>query len=96
VKYAERFDYDKACGRCCSSRCEFEPESDGTEALDDCRSLTASSTRRELEALLHYNGFAIERWIGDFKGEPTHETHHLALIARPHAKRGARLRTAAP
>ena len=93
VRYQERFDYD-GMRQLLFVSCEFEPES-GAE-----RFMLPLAHRqfypRELEALFHYNGFAIERWIGDFKGEPTHETHHLALIARPHAKRGARLRTAAP
>jgi hypothetical protein len=37
---------------------------------------------RELEALLHYNGFVIEKELGDFEGKPTHDSRMLVIVAK--------------
>jgi SAM-dependent methyltransferase len=80
VKYGERFDYD-GLRQVLFVSMEFEPES-GADSF-----MTPLAHRQfypqELEALLHYNGFEIEQWIGDFDGKPTHETNTLAIVARP-------------
>jgi SAM-dependent methyltransferase len=42
----------------------------------------------ELSALLHYNGFAIERHYGDFQHSPPGpDSEHQVLVVRPAAKR---------
>lgn len=82
VRYAERFDYDRLRQVLFVSM-EFEPVGGGEPFA------TPLAHRqffpRELEALLHYNGFAIEETVGDFEGGPTQTTSNLALVckARP-------------
>lgn len=79
VRYAERFDYDRL-RQILFVGMEFEPV-DGRPPF-----ATPLAHRqffpRELEALLHYNGFAIEEEVGDFAGPPTQTTATLALVCR--------------
>jgi len=79
VRYAERFDYDPIRQILFVSM-EFEPM-DGSEPF-----MTPLAHRqiypRELEAMLHYAGFAIEERIGDFDGPVEPETRTLVLVAR--------------
>jgi SAM-dependent methyltransferase len=84
VRYGERFDYEPLRQVLFISM-EFEPES-GAAAF-----MTPLAHRqffpRELEALLHYNGFAIEKELGDFDGKPTHESRMLVIFAKPRRSR---------
>jgi SAM-dependent methyltransferase len=79
VRYRERFDYD-ALRQVLFVSMEFEPES-GAEPF-----MTPLAHRQfhpqELEALLHYNGFAIESQLGDFDGKATHESRTLVIVAK--------------
>ncbi len=79
VRYAERFDYDRL-RQILFVGMEFEPV-DGSPPFH-----TPLAHRqfypRELEALLHYNGFAIEEQLGDFDGPTTQTTSTLALVCR--------------
>lgn len=79
VRYAERFDYDRL-RQILFVGMEFEPL-DGSPPF-----ATPLAHRqfhpRELEALLHYNGFAVEEELGDFQGPPTATTATLALVCR--------------
>lgn len=89
VRYGERFDYD-GLRQILYVSCEFEPVSG---APPFSMPLTHRQFfPRELEALLHYNGFTIERWVGDFdlEEEVTPQDHHLAVIARLRATRSVR------
>jgi SAM-dependent methyltransferase len=67
VRYAERFDYDRA-RQVLFIGMEFTPV-DGSPGW-----MTPLAHRQfhpqELEALLHYNGFAIREWFGDFFRAP--------------------------
>jgi SAM-dependent methyltransferase len=80
VRYAERFDYDRLRQILFVSM-EFEPQAGGEPFV------TPLAHRqfypRELEALLHYNRFAIEEEIGDFQGAPNEFTSTLAYVCRP-------------
>jgi len=80
VKYGERFDYDPLRQVLFVSM-EFEPLDPGHEPF-----VTPLAHRqfypRELEALLHYNGFTIERLIGDFDGKPDRDTQTLAYVTK--------------
>lgn len=80
VKYGERFEYERLRQLLFVSM-EFEPVAKGHDAF-----VTPLVHRqffpRELEALLHYNGFAIEEQVGDFAGPPSEETATLAIIAK--------------
>ncbi len=79
VRYAERFDYDKL-RQILFVNMEFQPTSGAPPFVTP---LTHRQFHpRELEALLHYNGFAIESQLGDFVGPPTHETSSLVLVCR--------------
>jgi SAM-dependent methyltransferase len=68
VRYQERFDYDPIRQILFVSM-EFEPEKAGMTPF-----MTPLAHRqffpREWEALLHYNGFEVERVEGDFHGGP--------------------------
>jgi SAM-dependent methyltransferase len=80
VRYTERFDYDKL-RQVLFVAMEFEPES-GADSW-----MTPLAHRqfypRELEALLHYNGFAITKLAGDFDGSaPTNDSVTLLVHAR--------------
>ncbi len=78
VQYGERFDYD-GLRQVLFVSMEFQP--DHGEPF-----VTPLAHRqfypRELEALLHYNGLAIERVLGDFDGKPTHDSVTLAYECR--------------
>ncbi len=82
VRYGERFDYE-SLRQVLFISMEFEPESGAPSFM------TPLAHRQffpqELEALLHYNGFAIERWIGDFAGTAAHDSCMLALVCRARA-----------
>lgn len=84
VRYGERFDYEPLRQVLFISM-EFEPES-GAAAF-----MTPLAHRQffplELEALLHYNGFAIEKQLGDFEGKPTHESRMLVTVAKTRKSR---------
>jgi SAM-dependent methyltransferase len=68
VKYTERFDYDQA-SQILFVTMEFLPQ--GHEAQSWVTPLAHRQFYpRELEALLHYNGFAIEEIWGDYKRSP--------------------------
>lgn len=79
VRYGERFDYDPL-RQILFVNMEFEPMS-GADPF-----VTPLAHRQffpqELEALLHYNGFVIERMVGDFHGAPEKETQTLVYFAR--------------
>jgi SAM-dependent methyltransferase len=81
VKNRERFDYDPARQVLFVSM-EFEPLGDPDGAW-----MTPLAHRqffpREWEALLHYNGFAVDRVEGDFEGGPlTRESDVMVWHAR--------------
>jgi len=83
VQYAERFDYDKL-RQVLFVAMEFSPV-DGSEPW-----MTPLAHRQfypqELEALLHYNGFEIETFLGDFQGTPvTKDSSTLLIHARARA-----------
>jgi SAM-dependent methyltransferase len=71
VKYTERFDYDQL-RQILFVMMDFTPIGDGARARGADPWATPLAHRQfypqELEALLHYNGFAIERASGDFAG----------------------------
>jgi SAM-dependent methyltransferase len=58
----------------------------GTDDLGDMRSVPLSQRQffpQELESLLHYNGFAVEKVYGDFQRNPlTEESESQILVAR--------------
>jgi SAM-dependent methyltransferase len=81
VKNQERFDYDPARQVLFVSM-EFEPLGD-----PDAAWMTPLAHRqffpREWEALLHYNGFVVERIEGDFEGGPlTRDSDVMVFHAR--------------
>lgn len=80
VRYGERFDYEPLRQVLFVSM-EFEPESAAHEPF-----VTPLAHRQfyplELEALLHYNGFAIDEQLGDFDGRPTSESRTLVISAK--------------
>lgn len=77
VRYSERFDYDKL-RQVLFVAMEFSPV-DGGEPW-----MTPLAHRQfypqELEALLHYNGFEIETFLGDFDGTPVASDSSTLLI----------------
>lgn len=77
VRYSERFDYDKL-RQLLFVAMEFSP-ADGGEPW-----MTPLAHRqfypRELEALLHYNGFEIDKFYGDFDGSPVASDSTTLLI----------------
>jgi SAM-dependent methyltransferase len=79
VRYAERFEYEPLRQVLFVSM-EFVPES-GAPAFS-----TPLAHRQffpqELEALLHYNGFAITKLEGDFSGPATNTSTTLIVTAR--------------
>jgi SAM-dependent methyltransferase len=87
VRYAERFDYDRL-RQILFVAMEFDP-ADGAPGW-----MTPLAHRQfypqELEALLHYNGFAITAWYGDFdrapitSSSPTMVIHARARRMGPH------------
>lgn len=85
VRYSERFDYDKL-RQLLFVAMEFSPV-DGGEPW-----MTPLAHRQfypqELEALLHYNGFEIDVFAGDFMGSPVSTSSSTLLIhARAKSKR---------
>lgn len=78
VRYGERFDYD-GLRQVLFVSMHFEPESGSP------RFMTPLTHRqfypRELEALLHYNGFRIDEQIGDFSGPAEASSRHLSIVA---------------
>ncbi len=87
VRYTERFDYDQA-RQILFVTMEFIPEPRPKESW-----VTPLAHRQffpqELEALLHYNGFAIDETWGDYKGGKLDRySEILAITAR--RRRGAR------
>lgn len=83
-EYRERFDYDPIRQVLFVSM-EFTPKTGGEPFV------TPLAHRqffpRELEALLHYNGFVIERLEGGFRGEPA-DRHTDSLVWTCRAARG--------
>jgi SAM-dependent methyltransferase len=88
VRYAERFDYDRV-RQILFVTMEFEPQ-DGREGW-----VMPLAHRQffpqELEALLHYNGFELRAWYGDFfEGAIAPGSETLVVHARPKPMRRAR------
>jgi SAM-dependent methyltransferase len=84
-RYAERFDYDTA-RQILFVTMEFEPVAPDVEPF-----ATPLAHRqffpRELEALLHYNGFEVEKLEGGFRGEPLDRHADVGIwTCRPDAK----------
>ena len=77
VRYSERFDYDKL-RQVLFVAMEFSPVSGGETWM------TPLAHRQfyphELEALLHYNGFEIQTFVGDFNGTPVASDSTTLLI----------------
>lgn len=85
VRYGEVFDYD-SLRQVLFISMQFEPmKADGRQDApsgSDDEFMTPLAHRQfyplELEALLHYNGFAVERMTGDWDGAPTNESRTIA------------------
>jgi SAM-dependent methyltransferase len=79
VRYTERFDYDQA-RQILFVTMEFLPQGREHESW-----VTPLAHRQffpqELEALLHYNGFAVENTWGDYKRTPFDRYSEIMLIA---------------
>lgn len=77
VRYSERFDYDKL-RQVLFVAMEFSPVGGGETWM------TPLAHRQfyplELEALLHYNGFEIQTFVGDFNGAPVASDSTTLLI----------------
>lgn len=86
VTYREHFDYDRARQILFVSM-SFRPE-DGNEVM------TPLAHRQffpqELEALLHYNGFAIEALMGDFEENPLVSTSEIIVVRARRRTRSGR------
>lgn len=87
VTYQEHFDYDRA------RQILFVSMSFGT--ADSGEVMTPLAHRQffpqELEALLHYNGFAIHALMGDFEGNPLVSTSEVIVVrAKQRARRTTR------
>jgi SAM-dependent methyltransferase len=87
VRYTERFDYDPV-RQVLFVWIEFTPSSRPREGW-----VTPLAHRQifpqELEALLHYNGFVIERISGDFQGSPL-DRHSDTMVLHCRHRRGFR------
>jgi SAM-dependent methyltransferase len=82
VRYGERYDYDPIRQVCFVSM-EFEPE--GRPASGWTTPLAHRQFfPQEWEALLHYNGFEVEKVSGDFHGGPLDRTSDVMVW---HARR---------
>lgn len=68
ARYSESFDFDPV-SQVMTITMVFEPEEPSAPATVH-RLAHRQFFPRELEALLHYNGFAVERAYGGFDGEP--------------------------
>ena len=82
IRYTERFDYDIA-RQILFVTMEFEPEGKAKDSW-----VTPLAHRQffpqELEALLHYNGFAVEEAWGDYTGGKLDRySEVMAVVARP-------------
>jgi SAM-dependent methyltransferase len=79
VRYGEVFDYD-ALRQVLFVSMQFEGAETGEKFM------TPLAHRQfyplELEALLHYNGFSIERTTGDWEGAPTNDSRTVAYECR--------------
>ena len=81
IRYTERFDYDQARQVMFVSM-EFSPE--GRSASWVTPLAHRQFYPQELEALLHYNGFTIERSFGDFQGGKLERySEIMAFVCRP-------------
>jgi SAM-dependent methyltransferase len=84
VRYTERFDHDPLRQILFVSM-EFEPES-GAPAF-----VTPLAHRqfypKELEALLHYNGFDVVEMVGDFAGPPAADSCGIAYVCAARGRR---------
>lgn len=80
--YGEYFSYDPMT-QVETTMMDFEHPT--TPSASFCTPLTQRQLfPQELEALLHYNGFAMESLTGDFEGEPiTAATESQVVVARP-------------
>jgi SAM-dependent methyltransferase len=85
IRYAERFDYDPARQVMFVSM-EFSPQ--GRSAPWVTPLAHRQFFPQELEALLHYNGFAVERVYGDFLGGKLDRySEVMVFVCRPAAAR---------
>jgi hypothetical protein len=99
VRYVEHFDYDRA-RQVLFVAMEFEPMrsgggSRGSRGSRDETWMTPLAHRQffpqEWEALLHYNGFEVDKVEGDFHGGPLDRTSDV-MVWYAHARRGFRSR----
>jgi SAM-dependent methyltransferase len=90
VRYVEHFDYDRA-RQVLFVAMEFEPM--GPSGSRDKAWMTPLAHRQffpqEWEALLHYNGFEVEKVEGDFHGGPLDRTSDV-MVWYARARRGFR------
>ncbi len=86
VRYQERFDYEPLRQVLFVSM-EFAPE--GTTPAFVTPLAHRQFFPQELEALLHYNGFAIDKLEGDFAGRATNESRTLVYTAKRSRNRKA-------
>jgi SAM-dependent methyltransferase len=89
VRYVEHFDYDRA-RQVLFVAMEFEPMRSGSR---DQSWMTPLAHRQffpqEWEALLHYNGFEVDKVEGDFHGGPLDRTSDV-MVWYARARRGFR------
>ncbi len=90
VRYGEIFDYDPLRQVLFVSM-QFEPFEEGGAKPAEASFITPLTHRQfyplELEALLHYNGFVIDKMTGDWDGPPTNETRTVAYECKLRAQR---------
>ena len=86
VRYLEHFDYDRARQVLFVSM-EFEPVS-GPERAWATPLAHRQFFPQEWEALLHYNGFEVDRVEGDFHGGPLDRTSDV-MVWHARARRGS-------
>jgi SAM-dependent methyltransferase len=79
VRYGERFEYDPLRQLLFVSM-EFEPESGAPSFSTPL--VHRQFYPRELEALLHYNGFEIVELVGDFAGEVSAESCGIVYVCQ--------------
>jgi SAM-dependent methyltransferase len=78
VSYAERFDYDRV-RQILFVRMEFRPV--GKRQLSWATPLAHRQFQpQELEALLHYNGLAVDAMSGDFSGGPLAQDSDVIVV----------------
>lgn len=95
VNYSEHFDYDRARQILFVSMV-FEPSGGRGKAARASAAETFTTPLahrqfypREMEALLHYNGFEVTELSGDFAGAPLVSTSEV-MVFRARARRGTR------